>query len=337
MADENEAMPTRDQSPRRITHSRYATEDPLEAREFVEEAYGARLRVAAVRERRAPLTLDRIQAGEVELADLDLPLDLMMGLPGRGEYVFATVVDGTAEYERDGETTRYARGDTYLGIKPDGEEVADTEHLHVRTVSLPAALLDELAGDGEGPAEWSFTSMRPLTGGARRWRQTVTGVGALLAELDGEAAPLVDGAAARLLAATALSVFPNTAVAVTADDGRGDAHPDTLRRAVGFIEANPDLDIGLADIARSAYVSPRTIQLAFRRHLDTTPTAYLRRVRLDHARRQLQAADPEAGDRITVTRVAIEWGFANPGRFARYYRAAFGESPAETLKGRRGR
>ena len=69
---------------------------------------------------------------------------------------------------------------------------------------------------------------------------------------------------------------------------RTDAHPGTLRRAIAFIDAHCDQDIGLADVARAACVTPRGVQLAFRRHLDTTPTAYLRTVRLAQAHRQLQ-------------------------------------------------
>ena len=53
-----------------------------------------------------------------------------------------------------------------------------------------------------------------------------------------------------------------------------------------------------ADIV-AAHVTIRAVQLAFRRHLDTTPADYLRRVRLDRARHDLIAADP-ARDSITA-------------------------------------
>ncbi|WP_228717474.1 helix-turn-helix transcriptional regulator [Allosaccharopolyspora coralli] len=102
-----------------------------------------------------------------------------------------------------------------------------------------------------------------------------------------------------------------------------------LRRAVAFIEANPDLDLTLTDIARAANVSPRALQLAFRRHLDTTPMHYLRRVRLDRAHHDLQNA--VAGDGTTVTGVAARWGYARPSRFAADYRSAYGEHPHRTL------
>ncbi|MFG2819644.1 helix-turn-helix domain-containing protein [Kitasatospora sp. NPDC048365] len=65
-----------------------------------------------------------------------------------------------------------------------------------------------------------------------------------------------------------------------------------------------------------------------RRHLDTTPLAHLRRVRLDAAHRDLLAADPRT---TTVTEIAVRWGFAHPGHFAAHYRDAYRTSPSTTL------
>jgi transcriptional regulator GlxA family with amidase domain len=75
-------------------------------------------------------------------------------------------------------------------------------------------------------------------------------------------------------------------------------------------------------------VTIRAVQLAFRWHRDTTPTDYLRRVRLDHAHHGLLAADPA---RDSVTAVAYRQG---PSRFAAYYRAAYGVPPGDTLRQR---
>lgn len=81
----------------------------------------------------------------------------------------------------------------------------------------------------------------------------------------------------------------------------------------------------------AAGVSPRALQLAFRRHLNTTPLAYLRRIRLELAHRDLSSAVP--GAHTTVTAVALRWGFASKSRFAREYRAAYGQLPDSTLRG----
>ena len=65
-----------------------------------------------------------------------------------------------------------------------------------------------------------------------------------------------------------------------------------VRQAIDFIQANCARDISMADIAAAINVTPRAVQYMFRRHLDTTPMAYLRRIRLDRAHRDLLAADP---------------------------------------------
>ncbi|GAB1693144.1 helix-turn-helix transcriptional regulator [Krasilnikovia sp. M28-CT-15] len=107
-----------------------------------------------------------------------------------------------------------------------------------------------------------------------------------------------------------------------------DCGPTALSRAVGFIDAHADLDISLIDIARAARVTVRAVQRAFRRHLDTTPTAYLRRVRLDRAHQQLRDASP--GGPHTVGDVA-RWGYLDPTRFMADYRRTYRQPPRRTM------
>jgi transcriptional regulator GlxA family with amidase domain len=108
------------------------------------------------------------------------------------------------------------------------------------------------------------------------------------------------------------------------------AQPQTLRRAIAFIHENAHRDIGVSDIAGAINVTPRSVQYTFRRHLGTTPLEYLRRVRLDRAHRDLQAADPAVD---TVMEIAGRWRFGHPGRFSIAYREAFGTPPSRTLRG----
>jgi transcriptional regulator GlxA family with amidase domain len=102
-----------------------------------------------------------------------------------------------------------------------------------------------------------------------------------------------------------------------------------LRRAVAFIDENAHTDITVADIAAAASVTIRAVQLAFQRHLGTSPMGYLRRVRLDHAHQDLTRSSP--GDGLTVTAVAYRWGFRSSSRFAAAYRRAYGVAPSYTL------
>lgn len=107
--------------------------------------------------------------------------------------------------------------------------------------------------------------------------------------------------------------------------------PGTLLDALNLIDTRAGLDLTIDDVAEAVGVSPRALQLTFRKHLDVTPMGYARGVRVAHAHDELRAAMPGAG--VSVTRIALDWGFLNPSRFASYYRAAYGRSPHETLHG----
>ncbi len=104
-----------------------------------------------------------------------------------------------------------------------------------------------------------------------------------------------------------------------------------VRRAVEAIRSDPARPFTPTDLARAAGASTRTLHDGFRRHLGTTPMAYLRLVRLGHAHDELRAADPAA---TTVAAVAHRWGFSHLGRFSQAYRREYGRSPSTTLRGR---
>ena len=106
-----------------------------------------------------------------------------------------------------------------------------------------------------------------------------------------------------------------------------------MRRAQEFIETQADQAVTLADMARAACVSERALQEGFRRHLGTTPGAYLRTVRLQQVREQLRAAERE-GRAVSLFELAYRYGFFHLGRFSAYYKAQFGEPPSATLKRR---
>ncbi|WP_194833772.1 AraC family transcriptional regulator [Nocardia sp. XZ_19_369] len=173
-----------------------------------------------------------------------------------------------------------------------------------------------------------LSGRRPLTAGAgHRLARVVEHLRQVAA--DPAAGDLVAATSADYLVATVLDTMPTTvAIEPTAADRR-DAHPDAVRRALAYLESHLRDDLSVADIATASSVTVRALQLAFRRHLDTTPLAHLRRLRLDAARQQLRAAGP--GNSTTVTAVAYDWGFTHPGRFAVAYKRTYGEHPSRTL------
>ncbi|MBO6538303.1 MAG: AraC family transcriptional regulator [Rhizobiaceae bacterium] len=101
-----------------------------------------------------------------------------------------------------------------------------------------------------------------------------------------------------------------------------------VRRVEAYVDEYFGESITVADMARVAGVPVRTLFELFRRYSDETPSDLLRRKRLEAVRRVLVEA---SADETTVTDVAMACGFAHLGRFAQYYRAAYGEKPSDTL------
>lgn len=86
--------------------------------------------------------------------------------------------------------------------------------------------------------------------------------------------------------------------------------------------------LSLTTVATRCGVGLRSLQLAFRSELGTTPGAWLRGERLDRAYRMLKLTEPDA---TTVTEVALRHGFQHLGEFAAQFRARFGVSPSAVL------
>ena len=84
----------------------------------------------------------------------------------------------------------------------------------------------------------------------------------------------------------------------------------------------------VAELCAAYGVKRRSLNRAFQNALDMGPATYLRRVRLNGARRALRQRSAPS---TTVTDVALEFGFWHLGRFAEQYNRLFGESPHETL------
>ncbi len=107
--------------------------------------------------------------------------------------------------------------------------------------------------------------------------------------------------------------------------------PRVVRAAVEIIEAEAHLPLTVSSIALRSHASVRSLQQGFRRHLDTSPMAYLRDVRLRRAHENLLEADPTT---TSVASIAYQWGFTNLGRFAAAHTARYDEPPAATLRRR---
>lgn len=137
---------------------------------------------------------------------------------------------------------------------------------------------------------------------------------AVRSELLSLVTPLVTGH--RQLPRPSLSAFGRTQV---------------VKRAREFIMAHIEMPLQIADLCRALSVSRRALQYSFQHVLGTTPSDYLRVLRLNGARRDLLSDGAPA----RVQDVAARWGFWHLSRFGGEYRRMFGELPSQTLRSAR--
>jgi AraC-like DNA-binding protein len=313
------------------------TADRDEALGLLAEAYGSRFRLSSSRGdytlRHTRVATNLFSLDSVFIKDMELQVD------PPGNPMICQIDGGRVEHEANGRSEQFRAGDALLLTDAVLSHPVRCQDLWLRVVVLDPALLLSVTNAAPNPlaVPWSFRGPRPISSvAARHWVTTLDYLRQVLANPEATQHPLVLTNAARLLAASALATFHNSAqadhnsaLADTSTQCPREATTATLRAATVFMESHVAEDISLSDIARACHVSVRAVQLAFRRHLGTTPTAYLRRLRLDQAHQELLHADPA---RQTVSGIAARWGFASHSRFTTYYRNAYGVLPSHTLQ-----
>jgi transcriptional regulator GlxA family with amidase domain len=100
--------------------------------------------------------------------------------------------------------------------------------------------------------------------------------------------------------------------------------------AHALVQDQLDEPITIAELSQAVGVSERTLRNAFVDVCHQSPKRYFLKERLLAVREAVRAAHSNA---LTVTAIATDHGFFELGRFAGQYKAAFGESPSQTLGG----
>jgi AraC family ethanolamine operon transcriptional activator len=126
-------------------------------------------------------------------------------------------------------------------------------------------------------------------------------------------------------------------LAIIAEAGDGQLRPPApstrayiVDRAIDYIEPRLADPISVRDLCAAIRVCPRTLSYAFSEVLGASPKCYLLASRLNRANRELADTRVHA----SIQSIAARWGFSHMGRFAQYYRAAFGELPSATYAAR---
>ncbi|WP_144186202.1 helix-turn-helix domain-containing protein [Elioraea rosea] len=105
--------------------------------------------------------------------------------------------------------------------------------------------------------------------------------------------------------------------------------PRRLRRALDFIEAHLADDIGLADIAEAAGLSPYHFARAFRAATGLPPYRYVTQKRIARAQRLIAQTE------LSLAQVAFESGFGSQAQFTTAFTRLVGTSPGRWRADRR--
>ena len=130
-----------------------------------------------------------------------------------------------------------------------------------------------------------------------------------------------------LIVETLLLTQPNT-FSDFFTEGIQRAPSTKIRRAADYMREHIAEPIRLTDVARHSGLSLRGLQLGFQRDLGTSPSQWLRSQRLEKVHEILSGAMPHS---VSVTDVALDWGFSHLGEFAAQFKARYGKRPSDVL------
>jgi AraC-like DNA-binding protein len=139
--------------------------------------------------------------------------------------------------------------------------------------------------------------------------------------------PLALDQAEKFLATLLLETLPNSYSTELQHPG-GSPTPWYLKAADDVIREQLADTTSTGKLAAAVGVSPKALRRIFVETKGITPTRYLRKLRFQRVRSDLQNARPNE----TVTDIALKWGFNHLGRFSVEYRREFSESPSHTLR-----
>ncbi|WP_429308939.1 helix-turn-helix domain-containing protein [Paenibacillus mucilaginosus] len=94
-----------------------------------------------------------------------------------------------------------------------------------------------------------------------------------------------------------------------------------MAAAISYMEDQYLNSISLEEIAAESNISVRHLNRIFRSYYQTTPFAYLQRLRLEHACMMLKKTG------LPITEISHESGFNDSNYFTRQFTKVYGQSP----------
>jgi AraC-like DNA-binding protein len=318
--------PGRLSRPAALRHEQYRTHDPDDARRFFAAAYAPGWQLTGLG-RGSAINHRRCDTGSVSLDEVMIQGRVRCEIPGAKPVLVIQPRAGSLSTA----ASSFREVECPVLVADGMSTVLQVNSARFDVVRIGEDVLRKVAAGQHAPLPQKirFLDWRPRSRAAvRAWYRAMDYVTATLSAADTVQQPLIAGSAATVLATALLECYPSNLTAdndVLSDPGV----PDALKDAVSFIHRHAASDVGVHDIAAAVHLTPRSVQYLFRHQLDTTPTRYMRRVRLHRAHLDLLASDRSTS---TVGEVAQRWGFVHTGRFAVQYRQTYGQSPHTTLR-----
>ena len=133
---------------------------------------------------------------------------------------------------------------------------------------------------------------------------------------------LLDADSATPAVLRSLVILIVSEIARSADSPR-EERPIWLETVRALIELNFRAEVGVRELARSARVHPAHLSKAFSRAFGSTVREYVRALRVDFARRQMESTD------LTLSEIAVSAGFADQSHFTKAFKRVFRKSPSK--------
>lgn len=243
--------------------------------------------------------------------------------------VFVSLGGGRLTRESNGEVVHHELTPGYVAVLPSGHPVrwSWNSNISFSVLSLDPAFVEEVAQSAFGLApeevELGFAE-----------RQQDPAISTMIGALAREAVRADSGsrvyaeALARILAVHLLRNYARHPVNAPGAEPAGET-PRAVSRAIAYIQENYARDVGLADIAEAAHMSPFHLTRLFKRATGVAPYQYLIQLRVNSARALLAAG---AGRR-SLAEVASAVGFSDQSHLSRHFKRLLGMTPGQAIHG----
>jgi AraC-like DNA-binding protein len=193
-------------------------------------------------------------------------------------------------------------------------------HMRAAGLAFPRASLDRLG------LRQDFLDLFAVDGGATTFLTSLKASPRILAMTAEMLSPTLDGAAGELLlSAYATEILARVISAVRQRAGNG-LSGDRRQRRLQSLKDRIDADLrhpwSIAELARHAGISRRSLNIQFRHAFGVGASEYLRTRRLETAR------DAIVQQGLSVSEAAWLAGYGNPANFATAFRKHFGHVPS---------